>query len=174
MRRLQLLLNGSLCLFLTSQLMARVRRRSITFFGDDKQLPPFGSELTHVCCVFDSHLVWHTCGARNTGKRACGAAAGLRPASGQCIKQCMVYLMLSRPFYMWHAMSVQQLDVKACNKPSSSYSCAWRRWLVLLRVVIPSIQLDTSYRLPPQLCAFLSQHVYQNTLTSDRDGDSSG
>ena len=107
----QLLLDGSLCLFLTSQSMALVLHRSITCFGDDQQLLPLGSELTRVCSVFDSHLVWHSHGACTSGERPCGA--GLRPASGQCIKQCMVYLMLSRPFLLWHTMSVQQLDVQA-------------------------------------------------------------
>ena len=35
--------------------------RHMTFFGDDRQLPPFGSETTRVCSIFDSQRVWEEC-----------------------------------------------------------------------------------------------------------------
>ena len=45
--------------------------RGMTFFGDDKQLPPFGEEMTRICSVFDSAKLWGEMSHSLSGSSSC-------------------------------------------------------------------------------------------------------
>ena len=145
--------------------------RSVTFFGDDKQLAPFGSEKTQVCSVFDSQLLWQ----KKQGEGGCGVFGqhswASIPPEGALFGHSLKALRASDPFGRQTSNLAQAPDFFSFQ------------WLPLLNIccpttgvstsgapapssIIPSVMLTHSYRLPPLLCGFVSAHMYNGLLQS--------
>ncbi|KXZ50722.1 hypothetical protein GPECTOR_15g406 [Gonium pectorale] len=118
---------------------------SLSLFGDDRQLPPFGSEWdgAQLPSMFD-----HLPATQHPSHSAASAPGALAPAAGGATGVAAAPALRPQP----NAFTVGP----PLRKPLAA--CGGVRRLML----------SVSYRLPPQLCGFISGAMYGGLLTAGR------